>query len=609
MSHSVFLRRIEQLESSFKVYSDGQLLQESRRLQARARTGEKLTNLIPPAFALVREAAWRTHRLRHFEVQLLGGVHLAYGRVIEMETGQGKTLTATLPLYLHALAGQGTHLATSNDYLAQRDAETMGPLFGMLGLTCGYVQDQMLDQLRIQNYACDITYGTGTVFGFDFLKDRLKRRALKHDVACHQPVMARGLHFLLADEADSLLIDDANTPMIIGAAAPLEPQRVRLFGWAVQVAPTAIEKEHYRYLPKEKQVELTAQGRSFVRKQLMDLDPHGQYSCLEAYSIIEKAILVRRNYHRDQQYIVRDGEVVLVNESTGRLGEGRQVQDGIHQLIQAYEGLKITPPNQHAARVTVQVFFLSYRHLAGMSGTVVSARSEFRRVYKKSVQRIATAKPSQRMEIPACYCPNVQQKWLAICNEIRQMRDVGRAVLVGTRSIDKSEQLSALLDQYGIPHQVLHARHHQTEAGIIAQAGQPAMVTVATGLAGRGTDIKLHDSVRQAGGLHVILTELHDSIRSDQQLIGRCARQGDPGSYRQFLCPDDQILTIAYGPERAQLIRRTTSHTRMPQVLRSAQHCIEQRQRTHRSAQLQAERRKLRTLVEMGLDPVLDSIS
>jgi preprotein translocase subunit SecA len=582
--------------------TDQEVQNLARELRMRARSGTPLRTLAVDGFALVREAARRTLGIEHHPVQLLGGLHMSEGHIIEMETGQGKTLTATLPLTLHAMAGRGAHLATSNDYLAQRDAEHLAPLYQRLGLSCGYVVDGMPDAQRAQSYRCDITYGTGTEFGFDFLRDRMKRTINSQGVQ-------RGLHFILADEADALLIDDANTPLILGAQGDPDLAKEDLLQWALDHALRLSEGTHFKTHRITRRYELTPIGRSWVRSELCRSRFQFSGSMLELFDWVEKAILVQRDYHRDRQYIVRDGAIVLVQESTGRLGEGRQLQDGLHQLIEVREGIPLSAPNSHAARVTVQGFFLTYRVMAGMSGTVLSAARELGRVYRSSVHRIPTAQPSKRLALPPLGFQTAEEKWNAICDEIQQMREKGRSILVGTRSVAKSEHLSRLLSLRQIEHCVLNAKCHAEEAAIVAQAGETARVTVATGMAGRGTDIRLSPTVKEAGGLHVILSEMHDSIRSDQQLMGRCARQGDPGSYRQFMCLEDEILDVAYGPEKARKLRSSVSIQGIPKCLVAAQNHLEHRHRQTRTEQLHSEKQKLKSLREMGLDPVLETLA
>ncbi len=601
------INHIQRFAQTYLSLPDLELKDKALELRHRARAGIALHRLMPEAYALVSEAAFRCLGLRHFDVQFLGGIYAARGRVIEMETGQGKSLTAILPLFLFALQGKGAHLATSNDYLAERDATTMRPVFELLGLSCGHVADQMPDELRRENYACDITYGTSTEFGFDFLRDRTKRRAQLADAGGGAEVIVqRGLHFLLADEADSLLIDDANTPMVLGTQGTFATGLEDLMQWVVIFAPHAQEHKHFTIRRDSRKPELTSLGRRWARECCRASGLDVGISVFELYDYLEKAITVHRDFHRDEQYLVREKEVVLIQESTGRLGEGRQLQGGLHQIIQAYEGLPITPPNSHAARITVQGFVLTYDHLSGMSGTALSAAAEFRKVYKLRIQRIPTAVPSKRIEFPLQFFLSDEERWRAICEEIATMQQQGRATLIGTRSVDKSEHLSRLLQTSHIPHCVVNARQNGDEALAISKAGQAGAVTVATGMAGRGTDIKLAPEVREAGGLHVIMSELHDSSRADQQLIGRCARQGDPGSYRQFLSATDEILDSAYGSEHARILRATFPQAAIPRALYTAQRRLERRQRDARAAQLMFEKQKLKSFREMGLDPVLD---
>lgn len=606
-STSQQLARIDRELRSLATATDQQLRQRSASLRYRAAAAESLQRLLPEAFALVVEAADRTLGIRHYDVQLQGGVHLANRCVIEMETGQGKTLTATLPLYLHALRGHGAHLATSNDYLARRDAETMRPLFALLGLTCGVVVDGMTDAQRQQNYACDITYATAAELGFDFLRDRLKQRASSTSAASDpqlQPV-GRPLEFLLADEADALMIDEANTPMIIAAPSQISQQKQALYQWAAATAPLAIENQHFRYKLRQRAVELLPAGRQWMRQSLRDGALDGTSSILELYEKLERAITVHRDFHRDQHYIVRDDQIVLINEATGRLGEGRQWQDGIQQAIQAVEKLPISTPATHAAKLTIQGLFLSYHHLAGMTGTAVAAGSELRKIYKTRVIRIPPRHRSRRKALPAKYFAFEDDKLKAIVDEIIEIRSHGRPVLIGTRSVENSQRVSALLHQADVAHHVLNARQHDDEAQIIARAGNSGQVTVATSMAGRGTDIELTAEVIDRGGLHVILSEYHDSPRQDQQLWGRCGRQGQPGTYRQFLSLDDAILDQAYGDLVAADLRNNR-HGNQAAILAAAQQMLERRRQQNRMTALYHEKRRLRAIWEMGRDPLLD---
>lgn len=596
--------KIRQRWSSYRNKADESIRERSLELAYLAQSGQPLHSLVNEAYALVAIAAERTLGLGVYREQLSGAIELAERRIVEMETGQGKSLTATMPLFLHALQGSGAHLATTNDYLARRDADLMRPLYEMLAMSVGHIAEGMDDDTRRNHYACDITYGAATEFGFDFLRDRMKRRASGESGLSH-PVVMRDLHYVVVDEADAVLIDEANLPMVIGAPGRVSDHKKRLYRWAEQIAPAAQERLHYSYNLRTRQVELTKHGRAWVRTRMPGLQLQNA-SILEAYQRVETAITVHRDFHRDQQYILRDGEIVLINESTGRLGEGRQWQDGIQQAIQAREQLEITAPQAHAAKITIQSLFLTYRHRAGMTGTAVAASNEFRRVYKMPVVRIPPHQPTRRRKLRTRYYHTEAKKWSAICQEIQRMQARGRPVLVGTRSVEKSHMLSNQLALAGVTHRVLNAREHAAEAEIIATAGDRGNVIVATGMAGRGTDIKLSEEVRQLGGLHVIMTELHDSPRMDSQLFGRCARQGDPGTHRQFLSPDDEILALGFGIQKAT--RMQAQRVLKPQVLRQAQKSLERRRKGNRFATLYQEKRKMRSIWEMGRDPLLDTV-
>jgi preprotein translocase subunit SecA len=597
------LRKIHGLWSQWRCASDAEIRAEATNLRFDARCGIPPAQLLPKAYALACEAARRSLGISLYDAQIRGAIRLVNRSIVEMETGEGKSLTATLPLFLFALPGEGAHLATPNDYLARRDANIMRPLFEMLGLTTGVITSDLVDEDRIESYGCDITYGTATEFGFDLLRDRLKRRATAEQGQSYCQVQ-RDLFFCIVDEADAVLVDEANMPMIIGTKGKLSDPKQRLIQWASQVAPRIDESTHYRYDLRTKKVELNKQGRNWVRT-LAGRDTLPGTSVLQMYSHLETAISVVRDYHRDRQYIISDGQIILVSEATGRLGEGRQWQDGLHQAIQAREGLEVTPPNTHSAKITIQNLFLSYRHIAGMTGTAKAAARELRGVYKLNVVRIPPQFRSRRRTLATKYFSHEKDKWAAICAEIQQLRAIGRPTLIGTRSVEKSEQLSAVLDAAGVPHRVLNAQRHQAEAEIIATAGQRGMVTVATGMAGRGTDIRLAADVLDSGGLHVVMTELHDSPRMDRQLLGRCGRQGDPGTCRQYLSLDDEILDLAYGLQTADRLRQRRHGSE--RLLRSAQWRLERQRRGSRLAALYHEKRKLRSIWELGRDPLLDS--
>ena len=622
---SKLVTEIGERESELKAMNDRALRKYSLSLRFRAKSGETLTRLLPEAFALVREAASRTIQMKHFDVQVLGGIALFYGRVAEMDTGEGKTLTATLPLYLRALAGKGAHLATVNDYLAARDAEMLTPVYELLGLTVGVIQTSDSQDKRRKAYACDITYGTAKEFGFDFLRDRLLLRRMgrtqndflgegsshRWDEAGEQPVQ-RHAHFALVDEADSVLIDEARTPLIIGSLGEkAREQVVATYRWAAEHASRYVEEEDYEYDQDTRKVELTASGRQLMRS-LPTPDILRDVGLIDLYHYTERAIKVYRDFHLDRQYVVRDGEIVIVDEFTGRLAEGRKWRDGIHQAIEAKENVEVTIPTGQAARITIQDLFLRYRYLAGMTGTARTSAREFRKIYGTPVVRIPTNRPIQRQRLPVRVHGSSEQKWKAIVEEVKQLHDQGRPVLIGTRSIDKSETLSRLLTAEGIEHVVLNANEIAKEAEIVAMAGHRGRVTVATNMAGRGTDIKLEGGIAELGGLQVIGTEMHDAARIDRQLYGRCGRQGDPGTYRQYLALDDEIIRTGLGSKRAtrteKLGQRTTgSVDRYWRLFRRAQRKVERNHLRDRKMLLHHEKERKKMQREMGQDPFLDT--
>lgn len=620
------LPQVAAFEPALKELNDHELRKKSLSLQYRAKSGEPLARLLPEAYALVREAGRRTIEMRHFDVQILGGIAMHNRSIAEMQTGEGKTLTATLPIYLNALTGHGVHLATVNDYLAERDAEWMAPIYRALGLTIGVIKTQMTTPQRRKAYACDITYGTAKEFGFDFLRDRLLLRRITEgqiDVisgmmgqsaeGSEQPVQ-RDAHFALVDEADSILIDEARTPLII-SALPSETERVEVecYKWCASVADEFVEDEHFEYDHDTKAVELTAAGRQLARTlpkpEIMD-----QVGLFDIYEYVERSVKVNREFTRDRQYVVRDGEIVIVDEFTGRLAEGRRWREGIHQAIEAKEGLKVSVATGQAARVTIQDFFQRYEKLAGMTGTGISSARELKKIYGLKVIQVPTNRPAIRQRLGEKVFGTSESKWNAIVEEVRQYHAEGRPILIGTRSIDKSELLSKLLKEAGLPHQVLNAHRIAEEAEIIANAGQPGKVTVSTNMAGRGTDIKLGEGVKELGGLHVICTEMHDSARIDRQLIGRCGRQGDPGTFRLFLSLDDDLLLAGLGPKRARKLTDLGASTngsmdRLVRLFRRAQRRVERRHYRDRRALMYHENERKKMQTRMGQDPYLETAS
>lgn len=623
------LKRINALEKSLADLDDLKLKRQSLALRYRAKAGEKLAKLVPEGYALVREAGRRRLGMRHYDVQMIGGVALFEGYITEMQTGEGKTLTATLPLYIHSLVGKGAHLATVNDYLARRDAEWMTPVFEALGLSVGIIQtgDDQAD--RRKSYASDITYGTAKEFGFDFLRDRLLLRAQNRIETemlgdggggfsgTGDQVVMRGMHFGLVDEADSILIDEARTPLIIGSIEDtVRDQIVETYGWAAENAPEYVLDEHFTIHPETKQIELTARGRQRVRA-LPKSDLVRTMGLVDLYEYAERSIKVHREFLLDRQYVIRPGdkgidEIVIVDEFTGRLAEGRKWRDGIHQSIEAKEGIEISVPTGQAARITVQDLFLRYPNLAGMTGTAATSAGELRRIYRCPVLRVPTNKPPQRKRLPDGVFGSMEKKFAAIVKEVQEVHAEGRPVLIGTRTIDKSELLSKMLDEVGIEHQVLNANNVAQEAEIVSAAGGANRVTVATNMAGRGTDIKLDDTIERLGGMHVICTELHDAARIDRQLIGRCGRQGDRGSYRQYLSLDDDILSSGFGRAKSEKMKATGEDiegaaNRYASMFRRAQAKVERKHFRDRMVLMHQEKERKKLQSEIGQDPYLDT--
>jgi preprotein translocase subunit SecA len=623
------LAQINAMESTLEAEDEPALRKRSLALRYRAMAGEKLVSLLPEAYALVREAGRRSLSMRHYDVQIVGGIALFEGCIAEMQTGEGKTLTATLPLYLHSLVGKGAHLATVNDYLAKRDAEWMRPLYEMLGLSVGVIQTPDDQGSRRKSYAASITYGTAKEFGFDFLRDRLLLRA-QNRVATEMlgdgasgfsssgdEVVMRGMHFCLVDEADSILIDEARTPLIIGSIEDtVRDQIVATYRWAAEHAGEYELDEHFTIDPDTKQYELTARGRQKVRSLPKD-DLVRTMGLVDLYEYTERAVKVFREFLLDRQYVVRPGdkgvdEIVIVDEFTGRLAEGRKWRDGIHQAIEAKEKIEISVPTGQAARITVQDLFLRYPHLAGMTGTAATSARELRKIYRTPVIRVPTNRPPKRVRLADRVFGTMERKFEAIVEEIKEIHSQHRPVLIGTRSIDKSEILSKMLDQAGIAHQVLNANNVAQEAEIVAEAGGPGKVTVATNMAGRGTDVKLAPGVEASGGMHVICTELHDAARIDRQLIGRCGRQGDRGSYRQFLSLDDDILKTGLGLKKSERLKEAGEDlegavNRYAKLFRRAQRKVERRHFRDRMVLLHMEKERKKMQREIGQDPYLDT--
>jgi preprotein translocase subunit SecA len=502
----------------------------------------------------------------------------------------------------------------------------MRPIYELLGMKVGCIQAQMPQPERKKQYACDVTYGTANEMGFDFLRDRLLKRRIsegQRDLfgamlgragTGHEEPVQGELHFMLVDEADSILIDEARTPLIISALPGEEEElEAEAYRWAAKVAPQFEENEEYDYDHKDKTVELTLAGRRQVRETpkppAMDRMPLSTI-----YEHVERAIKVSREMFLDRQYVVRDGEIVIVDEFTGRLGEGRKWRAGIHQAVEAKQGVEITFATNQAARITVQDFFLRYNRLAGMTGTAATSARELHKIYKTRVIPVPTNRPPIRQKLQTLVFGTAADKWQAIIEDLLEQHQLGRPVLVGTRSIDKSEALSKLLEAHRIEHAVLNARHIAKEAEIVSQAGQRGKVTVATNMAGRGTDIRLGEGVHELGGLHVICSELHEAQRIDRQLIGRCGRQGDPGTHRQFLALDDEILLSGFGPKKAKRLenRGLALAGRGPlsgyeSLFYRAQRKVERRHFRDRKVLLYHEKERQKMQRAMSQDPYLDT--
>jgi preprotein translocase subunit SecA len=624
-------RQVNQWEENRRALSLQQIKKEFLSLIYRAKSGEPLGSLLPETYSLVREAGRRALNMRHYDVQILGGVCLYHGCIAEMQTGEGKTLTATLPLILHSLVGKGAHLATVNDYLANRDAEWMRPLYKMLGLSVGVVLTEMNQDDRRKAYAADVTYGTAKEFGFDFLRDRLLMRAQGRAVddflgmgsqerwtsSGDQPVQ-RGMHFVLVDEADSILIDEARTPLIIGSLGDeTRDVVIATYKWAAQHAPAFVIEEHYTVVEDTRKIELNGKGRQFVRSLPRD-ELIRTVALVDLYEFVERAIKVHRDFLLDRQYVVRDGEIVIVDEFTGRLAEGRKWRDGIHQAIEAKEGVEVTVPTGQAARITIQDLFLRYKQLAGMTGTAATSAGELRRIYKSPVVQVPTNRPPKRKKLPDIVCPDMMTKFEAIVDEVKEVHAKGRPILIGTRSIDKSNILAGMIREQGMACQVLNAYEVEREAEIVSRAGELGQITVATNMAGRGTDIKLKDEVKEIGGMMVICTELHEAARIDRQLIGRCGRQGDPGTYRQYLSMDDEILRTGLGTKVFEKMKRigeglvssSSAHQKLlgyASTFRKAQRKVEKKHFRDRMALLYHEKERTKIQREMGQDPYLDT--
>ena len=525
--------KINALEPDMERMSDANLQAKTSEFKLRLKKGETLDDILPEAFAVVREASKRVTGMRHFDVQLIGGVVLHRGKISEMRTGEGKTLVATLPVYLNALTGKGVHVVTVNDYLARRDSIDMGRIYNFLGLSVGLIVHEIDFPERKAAYQADITYGTNNEFGFDYLRDNM--------VVDKDQMVQRELNYCIVDEVDSILIDEARTPLII--SGPGE-KSADLYKVIARIVANMKEGEDYTVDEKQKQVAPTEAGIAKAEKALGVSNLYDTEHGVDFSHHIMCAIKAKTLMIRDRDYVVKDGEVIIVDEFTGRLMYGRRYSEGLHQAIEAKEGVVVQRESQTLATITFQNYFRMYKKLAGMTGTAKTEEQEFQKIYGLDVIVIPTNKPMIRTDYPDVIYKTKAAKYRAVVKEIVELHKAGQPVLVGTTSITQSEDLSALLKKQGIPHNVLNAKYHEKEAMIVADAGQPGQVTIATNMAGRGTDIVLGEGVAEKGGLHILGTERHESRRIDNQLRGRCARQGDPGSSRFYLSLEDDLMRL-----------------------------------------------------------------
>jgi preprotein translocase subunit SecA len=566
------IHRVNEVETKISPLTNDQLRARTIEFRERLDRGEPLDEILPEAFAVVRETARRVLGERHYDVQLIGGIVLHEGKISEMATGEGKTLVSTLPAYLNALPGEGVHIVTVNDYLAKRDSEWMGEIYGALGLSVGVILHQLNDQERKNAYRCDITYGTNNEFGFDYLRDNMKFSI--------EDYVQREMNYAIVDEVDSILIDEARTPLIISGPAEESTDKYYKIN---RIIPQLKEGKDYQIEEKSHTAFLTEEGVARVEK-LIHMENLYDPRNIETLHHVNQALKAYTLFKRDVDYVVKEGEVIIVDEFTGRLMPGRRWSDGLHQAVEAKENVRIENENQTLATITFQNYFRMYKKLAGMTGTADTEASEFRKIYNLDVVVIPTNRPLIRTNNPDVIYRTEDEKFRAVVREIEELHRSGRPVLVGTISIEKSERLSSLLKKRGVPHNVLNAKHHEREAEIIAQAGRAGAVTISTNMAGRGTDILLggnpkflaktsvdgeadeetlkkayekamvifqkeHEQVVQVGGLHVLGTERHEARRIDNQLRGRSGRQGDPGSSRFYLSLEDDLLRI-FGSDR-----------------------------------------------------------
>ncbi len=538
------VEKINSLEPSMRVLGNDELKAMTQIFKERLDNGQPLDELLPEAFAVVREASVRTLKMRHFDAQLIGGIVLHQGKIAEMKTGEGKTLAATLPAYLNALTGKGVHIVTVNDYLARRDTEWMGAIYGFLGLSVGCILHGLDDSERQIAYHSDITYGTNNEFGFDYLRDNMKFDK--------NSIVQGELNYAIVDEVDSILIDEARTPLIISGPAE---KSTNLYYEVNTIIPRLTKEKDFVIDEKARSAVLTEEGVAKAER-LLNIENLYDPRNIETLHHINQALKAHSLFKLDVDYIVKDGEVIIVDEFTGRLMPGRRYSDGLHQALEAKENVRIENENQTLATITFQNYFRMYNKLAGMTGTADTEATEFKKIYNLDVSVIPTNKPMIRHDFPDMIFKTKREKFEAVLDEITALHKKGQPVLVGTISIDVSEDVSRKLTRRGIRHTVLNAKNHEKEAEIVALAGQKGAVTISTNMAGRGTDIVLGEGVTDLGGLHIIGTERHESRRIDNQLRGRSGRQGDPGSSRFYMALEDDLLRIFGGERMTSIMER-----------------------------------------------------
>lgn len=670
---ALLVPRIRYWEQEFSRLSEKEVRQKAAQLKGRARGGESLDQLLPEMFGLTCVVAIRHVGLRPFDVQLAAGAVLHHAALAEVATGEGKTLIATLPSALNALAGKGVHVTTVNDYLALRDAEWTARIYNALGLSVGVLQQRLPNDARIEAYQCDITYGTASEFGFDFLRDRLKVKGTAGQqqpfwsawlsagpqTPVADPRVQRGHHFALVDEADNIFVDEARTPLVISTESrPATEEESVVYRWSDKIAKDMVRDRHFTLDEKKNKIELTDEGKQVIR---WSNPPWGEHSHAmdKLHEHVERALHANHRFRLDQHYMIsHEGKIVIIDEGTGRPMPDRQWNEGLHQAVEAKESVQITVAAKHAAQITYQSYFKLYKKLAGMTGTAMQNFWEMRRVYKLWVVPVPTNRPPRRNVMPDRIFPTESAKFDAVVEAVAKLRDAGRPVLIGTRSVDKSEALSQRLTAAGVPHQVLNAKpgNLDREADIVAQAGRPGTVTIATNMAGRGTDILLggnaetiawqrlrdlqqfasrrdvpDDVMRQmveqveheehisemskrvvaAGGLHVLGTERHEAARIDRQLIGRAARQGDPGSCQFYLSLEDELLE-GLGPDRQDALKEVGQQggnrnwDSYAPLFRRAQKRIEARHYRQRLDLMHYERQRQEILKDLGADPYVD---